>query len=386
VAATIVAIAVGGIERYGLWLPLHLLLAGAASTSIAGVMPFFSAAVSSAPPAATAVRVLGVMGVAAGTAVIVGGRLFAPALPIVSASGGALFLTGIAAVAAATLLPLRFAIAARRIFMGAVYGIALANVAAGAILGIGYFLGWTPLLGAWSTLKPAHAWFNVFGFVSLAIAGSLLHLLPTVVGARIARTTASMVCFAGFATGPALAGLGFIVGVGWIVQIGASLTVIGGFALAWHALTVFRAKAAWTTDPGWHAFSSGSLFAGISWFVVAAGIALVQVLTGGATAGGWSLAVLALPLGLGWAAQILVGSWSHLVPAVGPGSPQQHARQRTGLALAIVGQYLALPLIAQAGIVLTLASGALAVALLAAAFLVLVRPPTAQQSVANSRP
>jgi nitrite reductase (NO-forming) len=341
------------------------------------------------------------MGVAAGTAVIVGGRLFAPALPIVAASGGALFLTGIAAVAAATLLPLRFAIAARRIFMGAVYGIALANVAAGAILGIGYFLGWTPLLEAWSTLKPAHAWFNVFGFVSLAIAGSLLHLLPTVVGARIARTTASMVCFAGFATGPALAGLGFIAGVGWIVQIGACLTVIGGLALAWHGLTVFRAKAAWTTDPGWHAFNSGSLFAGISWFVVAAGIALVQVLTGGATAGGWSLTVLVLPLGLGWAAQILVGSWSHLVPAVGPGSPQQHARQRTilgtygrwrvaalnvGLALAVVGQYLALPLIAQAGIVLTLASGALAVALLAVAFLVLVRPPTAQQSVANSRP
>jgi hypothetical protein len=35
----------------GLWLPLHLALAGAATTAIAAVMPFFAAAFAAAPPA-----------------------------------------------------------------------------------------------------------------------------------------------------------------------------------------------------------------------------------------------------------------------------------------------------------------------------------------------
>jgi nitrite reductase (NO-forming) len=352
-------------------------------------MPFFSAAVSNAPPAATPVRLTGVLGAAAGTALIVGGRLLVPGVPLVSGLGGVLFLGGVAAVAAATLLPLRFALAARRFFMGAVYGIALANVAAGAVIGTGYFLAWQPILEAWSVLKPAHAWLNLFGFVSLAIAGSLLHLLPTVVGARISRTLASMLCFAGFALGPALAAIGFIVGVGWLAVIGALLTLGGGLALAWHAAIVMRARARWTTDPDWHAFTSGSLLAGIGWFAVAGSIAAAQVVGGGATADGWSLAQLALPLGMGWAAQILVGSWSHLVPAVGPGTPEQHARQRTilgrfgrwrvvalniGLALGVAGQVAGMPLAVQAGAVLALVTGGIAVVLLAAAFLVLVRP------------
>ena len=36
----------------GAWLPLHLALAGGAGSAIAGVMPFFTAAITVAPPVA----------------------------------------------------------------------------------------------------------------------------------------------------------------------------------------------------------------------------------------------------------------------------------------------------------------------------------------------
>ena len=45
--------------RRGLWLPLHLALAGAATSAIAGVLPFFVAAFAAAQPAAAPVRIAG---------------------------------------------------------------------------------------------------------------------------------------------------------------------------------------------------------------------------------------------------------------------------------------------------------------------------------------
>ncbi len=390
VGATIASVAFGSLERFGAWLPLHLLLAGAASTAIAGVMPFFSTAVSNAPPVAPAVRLAGVLGVAAGAALIVLGRLAPTDLQWLAGAGGAVYLLGTGFVAVATLVPLRSAIGVRRLFMGAIYGLALTNVAVGATLGTGFLLGWQPIIGAWATLKPAHAWLNVFGFVSLAIAGSLLHLLPTVVGARITRTTASRLCFIGFAVGPPAAALGFVLRIDALAIAGAVITLCGGLALAWHAALVLRAHGHWRTDAEWHAFTSGSLVAGIAWFVIAGAIAVGQVLAGGASAGGWSLAPLALPLGLGWTAQILVGSWSHLVPAIGPGTPAQHARQRSilgwagrirlvalnvGLAIAVGGQLAGLSVALYVGMGVVLAAGLAAVILLGAAVLVLFGSP-----------
>jgi hypothetical protein len=37
---------------------------------------------------------------------------------------------------------------------------------------------------------------------------------------------------------------------------------------------------------------------------------------------------VAVPLVAGWVLQELIGSWSHLLPAVGPGDAAAHARQR----------------------------------------------------------
>lgn len=410
IAATFVALAIlsflsPSLVLLGSWLPLHLLLAGAASTAIAGVMPFFSAAVSNAPPAATGVRLVGVLGVAVGACLLVVGRGFWPVgvsfagAPIagssVAALGGLAYLLGLGGVAASTLLPLRFALGARRLFMGAVYGLALANAAVGVTVSTSLLLGWSPIVAAWGVLKPAHAWLNLFGFVSLVIAGSLLHLLPTVAGARINRTAASMACFAGLASGPPLAALGFTVRVDVLAMLGAALTVLGAGALAWHALAVMRSRARWTTDPSWHLFTTWSLVLGIVWFVGATVIATGQVLAGGASPAGWSLATLAVPIGVGWAAQVLVGAWSHLVPAVGPGNPVQHARQRAllgrlggvrvlalnlGGLMAVAGHAAGIAALESLGLVIVLVTGAVAIVLLGTALAVVGRGQTRSEA------
>jgi nitrite reductase (NO-forming) len=393
VGLAIVSLLAPAATRQGSWLPLHLLLAGAAPTAIAGVMPFFSAAVSGAPPAGLGVRLAGVVGVAVGALLVVGGRMLSPEVgsggSLLAGAGGVVYIGGLLAVTAATLLPLRAALGPRRIFMGAVYGIALLNVILGAGLATLLLLGWAPVVGAWGTLKPAHAWLNLFGFLSLVIAGSLLHLLPTIAGARIRRTVASMVTFAALAAGPLLAGGGFVLRSDWLAVAGAALLVAGALALAWHAVTVLRSRARWSTDRSWHIFTTCSLVAGIGWFVLASLIAGAQVLGAGASAAAWDLHPLLVPLGVGWAAQVLVGAWSHLVPAVGPGTPEQHAVQRrrlgrfgphrlvllnAGALAVVVADALALPAVALAGAVAVALAGLAALVLLGAALASLGRP------------
>jgi nitrite reductase (NO-forming) len=397
VGLTIASLVTPALAQHGSWLPLHVLLAGAATTAIAGVMPFFSAAVSGAPPANGAVRLAGVLTVAAGAVVLVIGRGFWPAGTGVSGSvvagiGGLVYIGGLLAVTAATLGPLRAAVGPRRFFMGAIYGVALLNIIVGVSLSTLFLLGWGPVIAAWGGLKPAHAWLNLFGFVSLVIGGSLLHLLPTVVGARIRRTRASLVTFAALATGPAFVALGFVTGSDQLAIGGAFVTFVGAAALGWHAVAVLRSRAAWTTDPAWHRFTSWSLVAGIGWFLVASLIALGQVVAGGSSAGGWSLAPLAAPLGVGWAAQVLIGAWSHLVPAVGPGTPPQHARQRYllglaatprlllangGVAAVVVGSASGMTSLEMGGMLAIVSAGIAALALIAASMAILLRPADA---------
>jgi nitrite reductase (NO-forming) len=322
----------------GTWLPVHLLFAGAAATAIGGVMPFFAAAVTGGRPAPVPIRIAGVMGVAAGASLIAAGRLVAPALGGPSAwpagVGGLVFLGGVVAVAAATLLPLRSAGGPARVILGIVYTVALVNIATGATLATLLLLGSADVARAWPGLRAAHAWLNVFGFVSLVVAGSLLHLLPTVVGARISRTPASVATFALLAIGPALAALGFAIDDRDISVVGATLAFAGSVALGAHTMSVMRRRASWTSDAAWHRFTGWSLSAGVAWFIVGTGIALATTLLSESVDEGWQLGPLVAPIGVGWVAQVLIGAWSHLVPSVGAGSPQRHARQRRILGLA----------------------------------------------------
>lgn len=103
-AAAVVSVLLPPESRHGIWLPLHLALAGAASVVIGAVMPFFAAAVTAAPPAPPLLRVaaIGLLGV--GTSLAATG-LIAGVWPV-SALGAGLYLLGVVTLTVVTLLPL----------------------------------------------------------------------------------------------------------------------------------------------------------------------------------------------------------------------------------------------------------------------------------------
>lgn len=312
--------------RLELWLPLHLALAGGAATAIAAMVPFFVAALAVAPPASPLLRGGSVALVAAGGLLAAGGRV--AGAPGVAAAGAWADVAGFAGVAVAMLWSLHRATGPRRPLTEAAYLLALANVVAGVILG-GLFLAGDPAVVArWGALKPAHGWLNAFGFVCLVITGTLVHFAPTVAGSRIRHRPMGTLAVAALGLGPPVVATGYALGAGLVAQAGALVTIVGAWALASHGFGAHRDRAGWTTEHAWHVFTAGSLLLAPLWLVVAAAAAGARVLTAGADPSGWRLPGLLVPLVVGMVAQVLVGALSFLVPAVGAGSPERHARQR----------------------------------------------------------
>ena len=113
-----------------------------------------------------------------------------------------------------------------------------------------------------------------------------------------------------------------------------------------------RERGRWTSDPGWHRFASVGLLAGVAWFVIGVSLAAGLLVRYGATAEAWSTAIVGAPLAVGWIAQVLMASWTHLLPSIGPGTPVQHGLQR-----AILGRVATPRLVALNGGVALLAIG-----------------------------
>jgi len=322
----IVAAFLPAAERAGLWLPVHLALAGAATTAIAGVMPFFSAAIATSQPVDARLRWASVTAVALGAASITVG--FTNAAFTLAAVGGIVFGLGVVLVGYATLMPLRRGLGPRGGIVAVGYAAALAMVLTGATLATLFLAGWRPVLEAWGYLKPAHAWLNLVGFVSLIIATTLLHFFPTVIGARIARVPAAYATPIGLAGGVALVALGFASRSDLSARIGALLVATGALALVIYAVQVWRTRATWSGDHGWHRFAMGGLVSAIAWFVVGILLATTRILLDGADPAAVRLDSLAGPLVAGWMGLAILASATHLVPAIGPGDPYEHARQR----------------------------------------------------------
>ena len=354
VAALLAALASGlGAPVLSPWLPLHLALAGGASTAIAGVMPFFVAALAAGAPAPSRLRkaAVGFVAVGAGLVAVRGiapGEAWAWA-PVV---GGWLYLTGILWLALAVRASGRKGLMVRRPIVSLGYTLALVNVAVGGVLGMLFVAGWTPILERWEQLRPAHAWTNVIGFVSLVIVATLLHFLPTVLGGRIVPRRSAALAVLGIAIGSPVVVAGLLLGFAPVAGGGAALVMIGALATAVEAAHVVRARGRWTSDPGWHRFASVGLLAGVAWFVLGVSLAAGLLVRYGATAETWSTAVVGAPLAIGWVAQVLMASWTHLLPSIGPGTPVQHGRQR-----AILGRVATPRLLALNGGVVLLAIG-----------------------------
>ena len=341
-AAAVVAATLPESVRRGVWLPVHLALAGAAGTAIASVLPFFVAALSVAPPMNGIVRG-GAIGLIAGGAAAASLGVAGGIVPL--AVAGALgYLAGLAGVAVAAFWPLRASRGPRRPLVVAAYGAALAQVALGVGLVVAMLAGVPPVVEGWALLKPAHAWLNVFGFLSLVIAATLIHLAPTVAGTRIVPRRSAVVALVGLAIGAPLVALGFALGDDRVARIGALAELLGAISLMAHALAVWHDRGTWTTDPGWHRMASWSLLAAPAWFLVAVTLASGRILWFGAVPDAWSLGGIAAPLAIGWVVQVLIGAWSHLLPSIGPGDMAAHADQRARLGRAAIGRVIALNL------------------------------------------
>jgi nitrite reductase (NO-forming) len=311
----------------GLWLPIHLALAGAATTVIAGVMPFFSAAIGTTQPVDARLRWASLVLVASGAAVVTYG--FGSGRLSLAALGGAAFVVGCIIVGYATLAPWRRGLGPRGGVVALGYGAAVAMVVLGAVLATLYLAGWAPVQEAWVRLKPAHAWLNLIGFVSLIIATTMLHFFPTVVGARIQRVPSAYVTVAGLAGGAFVVALGFGFDSDIVVRTGALLVAAGALGLTLYAGRVWWARNPWHTDHAWHRFAMGGLVSAIAWFDLGVATAVVRLLFDGAAPGAVDASLLTGPLVAGWLGLAVLASATHLIPAVGPGDASAHARQRT---------------------------------------------------------
>jgi hypothetical protein len=180
----------------------------------------------------------------------------------------------------------------------------------------------------WGELRIAHAWLNLAGFVSLVIAGTLLHFFPTTVGARIAGRRVATLAVTALALAAPCVALGIVVGWAPVAQAGGLLLAIGSVSLAIYCAQAWHRRARWSTDAGWHAFVIGGLSSSVAWFVLGALLLGGVVLVRGAAPGAWSIELVAGPLIAGWVGLALLASVTHIVPALGPGDAMAHRRQR----------------------------------------------------------
>lgn len=340
--------------RRGLWLPIHLGLAGAAGTAIASVLPFFVAALSVTPPPSRIIRGAAIALIAVG-ALTASLGLVGGAQPVALA-GALSYLAGLGFLAVAAFWPLRGASGPRRGLVLTAYAMAIVEVAIGIGIVSTMLAGYAPVVERWGLFKPAHAWLNVFGFLSVVVAATLVHLAPTVAGTRIVPRRSAVVALVGMVAGPPLVALGLALGNDGVARVGALTELLGAAGLVAHALAVWRDRGRWTTDPGWHRLTSWSLLAGPIWLLVAVIVAGGRILWLGAVPSSWSLGSIAAPLAVGWVVQVLVGAWSQLLPTIGPGDMASHARQRTRLGRGATARVIGLNL----GVTLAMIGGALA--------------------------
>ena len=109
------------------------------------------------------------------------------------------------------------------------------------------------------------------------------------------------------------------------------LTLVGAGAMVIETARIVRGHGRWTSNPGWHRFASAGMLAGILWYLAGVAVASWLVIAEGPRAEAWSTPLVGAPLAIGWIVQVLLASWTHLLPSIGPGGPVAHGRQRVVL-------------------------------------------------------
>ena len=152
----------------------------------------------------------------------------------IALAGALSYLAGLGALAVAAFWPLRGALGPRRRLVLIAYGAAIVEVAVGVGIVSAMLAGYPPVVERWGLLKPAHAWLNVFGFLSVIVAATLVHLAPTIAGSRIVPRRAPSWRSRAGRRGRLMA-LGLALGHDGVARIGALTELLGAIGLVAHA-------------------------------------------------------------------------------------------------------------------------------------------------------
>lgn len=195
-------------------------------------------------------------------------------------------------------------------------------VAASAFLVVGAALGALIATGHGAPrLGLAHALINLLGWVGLTVAGTLVTLWPTILRTRADDQAASGAASAlpALCIGAAAAALGAVLGVPALTAAGLVAYLIGLVVIGFSGF-----RAARQSPPT--SFAALSVAAAFAWWAVViafvAGGSIVGQLRGADAAETAALIGGALPyLAAGFAAQVLPGALSYLIPVVLGGGP-----------------------------------------------------------------
>lgn len=196
-------------------------------------------------------------------------------------------------------------------------------IAAAALLVVGAALG---ALAAHGGVGPqivlAHALVNVLGWVGLTVAGTIVTLWPTILRTRADEHAAIGAARAlpALAAGVLLAAIG--AALAWMPLLAVGLA---GYLAGLVVIGVSLWRAARQSAP--RSFAALSVGAGLLWWVGAVAMLLVGTAVAFAQGAGFDpiamlIAQLVPYLAAGFAAQVLIGALSYLVPVVLGGGPR----------------------------------------------------------------
>lgn len=304
----------------GSWLMVHLLLLGAVSTAILVWSQHFADTLLRRPaPGGRAFHGIRLLGHTVGAGLVVAGMVTGW-WPLVLA-GGVVVALVVTAHAVTLLLQSRGALPARFAPLVRYYIAAGLSLVVG--VGIGVVMARVALPdGLHDRLYPAHLAFNLLGWVGLTVVGTVILLWPTVLHTRVSDAVDAMarrslwLCIGGLV----VLGVASLLDLRSLFAVGVFIYLVGvGFVVV-EGIQQARRSTQWT-------FASWSIAAALGWFLfctIAFGVVIVQAPSwvDAASGIGW----LVGPFAAGFAAQVLLGALSYLLPVVLGGGPEQSRR------------------------------------------------------------
>ncbi len=329
--AVVVIVAVHRFVPSGGWLMVHLLLLGAVSTSILiWSQHFADTLLRRPPPGGRKLHGIRLLGHTVGAGLVVVG-MTTGLWPVVIGGG---VVVGVAAVSHSVSLSLqsRGALPARFAPLVRFY------VAAGIFLVIGVTIGVimarAALPGAvHDRLYPAHLAFNLLGWVGLTVIGTVILLWPTVLHTRVSdtvNTTARRALWLPIG-GLVVVGVASLLDLRPLFAVGILVYLVGIGFVGVEGVRQARRSRQWT-------FASWSIAAAFGWFLFCTtAFGFVVLLASSWTDAAAQLGWLVGPFAAGFAAQVLFGALSYLLPVVLGGGPA--TARRTALELDRAGLY-----------------------------------------------